>query len=361
MPRPTKYDGPAQVLRQRIDEGRYRAGQRLPSEAELCREFGLSRSCIRKALALLRDEGLVSSAHGTGHFVTRDRPAETPVRDTALVMAIKFAEWGTTHVACLLYNLLEQHVVQGGARFTHIPLASGARAEDIARQVEQSGAPRVVVDLAAHEVLTSDVLLWHLLEDVGCRVVTTTFRGPTFAAPFDQVCVDWAAGTRRAVEYLIGRGHRRIVFAGYDGVDWSDDRRGAFLAAMHKAGRWQYGEPAPCVAYPGPIRYDRPGHPESGIAATAAEHLLRVLGSEPADGVLCANDALAMELRARAPRRSLPELVGYDNSVWAMEHSVCSVAMDLRRHADAVMELLARPATEARLQVGVPTMLVRRA
>lgn len=57
-------------LRADIREGRYGVGDRLPSEALLCTELGVSRTVVREAMASLRAEGLVRSRQGSGVYVT---------------------------------------------------------------------------------------------------------------------------------------------------------------------------------------------------------------------------------------------------------------------------------------------------
>ncbi|WP_054008780.1 GntR family transcriptional regulator [Cypionkella psychrotolerans] len=53
-----------------IREHGLKAGDRIPTEAELCAAFGVSRPSVREALRLLEQERLVVTAHGRGRFVT---------------------------------------------------------------------------------------------------------------------------------------------------------------------------------------------------------------------------------------------------------------------------------------------------
>jgi GntR family transcriptional regulator len=75
--RQTRYHEIADELRARVEAGEYGAGRLLPSEAELSTRFGASRVTVRRALEVLRDEGLVSSRQGFGWFVATD-----PVRQS---------------------------------------------------------------------------------------------------------------------------------------------------------------------------------------------------------------------------------------------------------------------------------------
>jgi GntR family transcriptional repressor for pyruvate dehydrogenase complex len=58
----------ADIMRE-INSGKWGAGARLPSEAEICTQFGVSRPIVRTALSRLRDEGVVQSRKGSGSFV----------------------------------------------------------------------------------------------------------------------------------------------------------------------------------------------------------------------------------------------------------------------------------------------------
>ncbi len=63
----------ADDLRERLETGQFLAGARLPSEPELARTLGVSRSSLRAAIALLEADGLLRRMHGSGTFVT-ERP-----------------------------------------------------------------------------------------------------------------------------------------------------------------------------------------------------------------------------------------------------------------------------------------------
>lgn len=63
------YQQLAAILRDRISSGQIPAGRRIPSQMELEQEFGLSRNTIKKALDLLKEEGLVATSPGRGLFV----------------------------------------------------------------------------------------------------------------------------------------------------------------------------------------------------------------------------------------------------------------------------------------------------
>lgn len=58
----------ADSLRREINLGRFRPGDRLPSESELTRTHSVSRTAVREAFSLLRSEGLVEARKGSGVF-----------------------------------------------------------------------------------------------------------------------------------------------------------------------------------------------------------------------------------------------------------------------------------------------------
>lgn len=67
------YRAIAEYLRQAIETGRYRHGERLPSEKELSSLFSVSRSSVREALTALEYVGLIEVRGGSGYYVAGNK------------------------------------------------------------------------------------------------------------------------------------------------------------------------------------------------------------------------------------------------------------------------------------------------
>lgn len=68
----------AQKLKESIQQGVYQAEDKLPSEHQLSDRFGVNRHTLRRAIALLKDEGLLRTDKGRGIFVATP-PLEYPI------------------------------------------------------------------------------------------------------------------------------------------------------------------------------------------------------------------------------------------------------------------------------------------
>src|SRR5947208_631211 len=67
-----RYTELAAALRERIAAGDYDPRGAIDSEAALGRRYGVSRVTVRRALELLREDGLLQSRKGAGWFVACD-------------------------------------------------------------------------------------------------------------------------------------------------------------------------------------------------------------------------------------------------------------------------------------------------
>ena len=79
-------DTVARQLEQRLLEGAFRAGDRLPAERELALELGVSRPCLREAIQKLASRGLLYSRQGGGTYVA-DELTQTLANPWAQMLA----------------------------------------------------------------------------------------------------------------------------------------------------------------------------------------------------------------------------------------------------------------------------------
>jgi DNA-binding transcriptional regulator YhcF (GntR family) len=75
---PAVYHQIADLLREEVTRGVYPAGEPLPSERELRERYTVSLTTIRRAVAILREEGLITSRRGAPSTV-RERPDRSTV------------------------------------------------------------------------------------------------------------------------------------------------------------------------------------------------------------------------------------------------------------------------------------------
>lgn len=78
-------------LTQRIESGQIRPGDKLPTESEIVRERGVSRTVVREAISQLQAAGLVETRHGIGSFVLAApaRPLRTLQIDPATLRTVR--------------------------------------------------------------------------------------------------------------------------------------------------------------------------------------------------------------------------------------------------------------------------------
>ena len=67
----------AAILRDRIADGSIPPGRRIPSLVALEAEFEVARDTLRKAVQVLKDEGLVHTVTGMGIYVREPNQSDT--------------------------------------------------------------------------------------------------------------------------------------------------------------------------------------------------------------------------------------------------------------------------------------------
>jgi GntR family transcriptional regulator len=70
-----------EILSHEIDQDRWRVGEQIPSEQELCDAFDVSRTVVRQALQDLVNAGKLFKEKGRGTFVAKPKVTETLMQD----------------------------------------------------------------------------------------------------------------------------------------------------------------------------------------------------------------------------------------------------------------------------------------
>jgi GntR family transcriptional regulator len=93
------------ILEAKIRSQEYKGKERFPPEAELCRQFNISRITVRQALSELQKAGLVYRERGKGTFVTEGAELKRPVLKGSIEDLIAAAKG--TRIKILSYGEIE--------------------------------------------------------------------------------------------------------------------------------------------------------------------------------------------------------------------------------------------------------------
>ena len=190
------------ALGARIRAGRLRAGARLPTEAELMAEFGVSRTVVREALSKLQAAGLVVTRHGIGSFVGAPGDAQNfrippeqvaTLRDVIAVLDLRIA------LEAEAAALAASRRLPANLRAMRQALAAFAKAA-------ADDADAVASDLALHMEIARATQNAHFVE-------LMTYLG-TMLIPRTRVNTAQLAGeSRRAFLHRVHAEHQSIVVA----------------------------------------------------------------------------------------------------------------------------------------------------
>lgn len=198
----------ARVLRERIARAQYRAGEYLPSERELAREFGVNRKTIRLATGDLCREGLLLPELRRGYRVTAPIEASgTPSTGLAALVIYDMTRGSSAIMfrGCQRavqesgYHLIVCETWQGPERSQnseaeHLRRLIDRRVDGILLYAEPSGENRSLVE----EALAAGIAVVQLdrfIPGLDC----------------DYVGVDNVGGVVDVVRHLREQGHRRIA------------------------------------------------------------------------------------------------------------------------------------------------------
>ena len=206
-------------LRQRIDRGQIRPGDPFPTEMALCRDFGVSRHTVRRALESLERSGLISRHPGRGTIVTRPPLVTQPLGGFYSFVSSVSRQGHHPH-SIVLEQVIAPPSTESGEHLhldpneTVIRLVRKRFADDVPLALEITEIPyRLCSELATFDI--GDRSLYEVLETLAAIVVTGAYETirPAVLSHEEANLLDVPAGSPAFhVE--------RVTSAGEELVEW---------------------------------------------------------------------------------------------------------------------------------------------
>lgn len=141
------YEEVVSQVHEMVREGKFKAGDQLPSERELAETFKVSRTSVREALRALETQGLIVSRTGAGNFV-----AELPIESLVAPLAAMLIE--EKHALADIFEMrkvIEPHIASLAAeRATKRDIERMKKILDKQREAVSRGETGVEADAELH-------------------------------------------------------------------------------------------------------------------------------------------------------------------------------------------------------------------
>lgn len=308
-----------------IREGVLEPGARLPSEHALAAEFDVARSTVRLALQQLQVEGVIQ-ANGRARVVSPPAPAAGGSTWLGAQTVVVLADAPTAAMPSV-------PLLHGWSHYLHVGASEYLRLAGLhVMTVRTDLLDAPLVDHLLADRPRGMIVLGNLSNQPrGPALLARLVRGgiplvsmsPIPGLAPDTVNSDHATGCALLVDWLLARGHRRILRlwglnAGPPRPAWLAQRDLGYTRAVTRAG----APVLPAVEYQ---TFRVPGD-EAQAFQTYARHVAGLLlehlrGPQRPDAIMVVSDGLAMSAAAACrlhglePQRDIA-IVGYDN-YWA--------------------------------------------
>ena len=234
-----RYEQIALDLQKIVEEKLKRNDTRFPTEAELGRQFQVSRVTIRRALAILEEKGLLVRRQGSGCFLTGRSP-DSSGNQLALLLSSPFS-----YRSPGIVDGVRRIASREGFLLSVYDMRSSLQTERQILTDFLSSAPRglILEDFSSIPDPNSD-LLEQLVTQDSCVSVVSLFgsHGMETSAGFSSrpvissVCENLSQGAGILVRELTSRGHRKIAGLFPACTKPDTNRLHSWLLALRNAG-----------------------------------------------------------------------------------------------------------------------------
>mgnify|MGYP000922521064 FL=1 len=192
-------------INDRINKGEYALGSMLPSEKQLCEMYGVQRATVRKALALMVEEGKITKLQGLGSSVTYPNETNGQNDKKNLLFLIQRGMDNEDRIIepfnAKLMATFDHECTKRGFSLLYKSFSLDDTADGLIKTCNPCGV--FYTNSLPTEIYTG---LLHR----GIPVILVNFSHPFYPS----VCLDNLGAGKMVVDYLCELGHREIAFVG---------------------------------------------------------------------------------------------------------------------------------------------------
>ncbi len=308
-----KYQQVIDWVRQNIENGTFRKGDKLMSENELSEYFGLSRQTVRRATGELENQKIVTRVRGSGTYIGSPQPAGggavgTITREVYRSVAV-ISTFSESYIFPAILKGIGSVLTDNGysmqVLFTDNRLY---REESILRLIlEKDDVDGLIVEPVKSALPNPNIGLYEEILERGIPILFFNAYYPELQVPC--VRIDDIAAASQATQVLLDAGHKRI-----GAIFKSDDGQGplrytGYLKTMRSRGMKADQDSVVWLDTPFSVNMDK-------IADRLFERL------HGCTGLVCYNDQIAYQVIQLALERGIriPDdlsVVGIDDSYLA--------------------------------------------
>jgi GntR family transcriptional regulator, arabinose operon transcriptional repressor len=306
----TKYMAIKERILQMIHEGKYKSGDRLPSENELAALYHVSVITSKKTLEELAKDGRIYRIKGSGSFVADPKKKKKPEQANRIAMVLPLG--GNTGGGMELFSNVETVARSHGY---HVSVENTHRDCKKEREILGRLLKDNVKGIIYYPTFSSenfDLIKKLAMEKHPIVIIDKSIHD----IAIDTVLSDNRRGSYEMTKYLIGGGHRSIIFAceyDFDEVSSIRDRFIGYCDALSEAGI--------------PLDVDLVMHPNTGhdqcadkscIARFCRDVVEKVRNDKSISAVQVSSDIIAVELISQCAKKGInvPDdvsIVGFDD------------------------------------------------
>ncbi|MHA6533209.1 GntR family transcriptional regulator [Paenibacillus sp. BAC0078] len=210
------YEMIFQTLRERITRNEYKIGDRVPSEKELCSEFGVSRITSKKALKMLAEEQLIIRQPGRGSFVADSNSAllkpydnQQTVRTAGKkrIIGLVITNFSDMYGTELIYGMEEASRENDCFLVVRRSFGIPELEEKAIQQLLGLGVDGLIIFPAQGEYFSAEILKL-VIQKFPFVMIDRYLKG----IPASSVSTDNVQAAKEATRYLFELGHRHIGF-----------------------------------------------------------------------------------------------------------------------------------------------------